>query len=116
MAWWILWYSICLLLLAGHSIDFIININALGDKAGIVMKYILLIILAYITLQKFPSVSKLVSKDLKKNSNNLQAKAMKLERELHNLKKHEKEKQEADGLDKKVTEMEAEIQKIKSED
>lgn len=122
LAWWIVWYSVCSLFFFGHLIEFIINANVHGDRyldnyynPKIIMKCIILILFGSITLLKFPSREKLIEKDLRKNPDDLQVKAMQLERELKNLKKCEKKKEETEDLNKKVTEMEAEIKKIKSE-
>lgn len=116
MAMWICWWSVCALVFAmcflifcGNVIVSFTHLEYLGFH--FLVNFAWSVILGCITFQKVPKIDKLLQIDIKRNPDNIYAKAMILERKLKKQREQSKSSKEREDLEAHVREMEAQVGK-----
>lgn len=116
LAWWWVWWAICAFMFFGNLLELIMIIvdymfisHESPDTVYVITKVVALIIFIIPTFAFFPSVDRLLAKDLTKNKDNLYAKAISLERRLAKKNKIADEMRKDKEIEKTVEEMEQEL-------
>jgi hypothetical protein len=113
LAWWITWWSLSAIMMVAQlvaTID-VIRYPEYANKVQQVAAPFWLLVFTLIVFLYFPRTEELLKKDLKKNPENVYAKAMLLERELKKRKASEDVEKERGELERKVKSMEEELNK-----
>jgi len=120
MVWWWTWWSLCALMFAGHLGEFLVNITVGigGIRWGgifMVTKIAALLLFGWPTFSFFPSLDKLLQKDLGKENTALYAKALILERKLQSYQMDSVKKEGDRSIQENISKMEAELAKHEQE-
>jgi hypothetical protein len=115
LTWWITWWSLVTLAAIVQLVSTIdlFRHSYLSSEMDRLVSMFWLVILATISLRFIPSIHGLLSKDLKKNPENVYAKSMLLERQLQRHREDARAEQERDDLAGQVKVMEEELSKKK---
>lgn len=119
MAWWILWWSLCALFLFAHIVEVVVGLIGLVPIGGVYfvpIKLTVFVIFGWLTTAYFPSVEKLLEKDIKKKEPYSDfANAITLERKILISKKIKKKERESKELRDNIKKMKAELEQNENE-
>lgn len=114
LVWWSIWWGLCALGLASYllqGVDALLYPDSYSNLSITIMLFWIFMFL-WIVPSFVPKTERLLKKDLRKNPENLYAKALLLELKLKKKKRDETRQKEEEQLRDKVKDMEEEVGEV----